>query len=149
MENDKFFQKVDSDINEDVILCALQKEYDVFGLLDYNEFNIKERIEKNPFLTEQFRLLLIKEKSNLMRLQNITDEYIGTLYDNLKHHNTISLGKVEIEKYYLPKDPKVIELKRLLIKQSIRVDFFEAVFEAFKTQGWLMKQWLVNNKDAT
>lgn len=138
--------KIFTDIQEDKILKELQLEFDVFPLLTINEFLLKEQIEKNPFYQEQFRLLFLKEKGKLMRIEVMRDEYIGQLYDDLKYRSDLSLTKTEIEKYYIPKDSKVIKLKKLHLKIQIRMEFFEAIWDAFKTQSWLIKQYIEVNK---
>jgi len=138
--------KIFTDIQEDQILKELQLEYDVYELLTIDEFKIKEQIEKNPFYMEQFRLLYLKEKGKLLRIEIMRDEYIGKLYDDLRFHNDKSITKTEIERYYIPKDEKVVKLKKLHMKTQIRMEFFEAVYEAFKTQSWLLKQHIEVNK---
>ena len=138
--------KIFTDIQEDTILKELQIEYDVFELITINEFKLKEQIEKNPFYQEQFRLLYLKEKGKLMRIETLRDEHIGKLYDDLKYRSDLSLTKTEIEKYYIPKDEGVIKWKKLHLKTQIRMEFFEAIWDAFKSQSWLIKQWIEVNK---
>ena len=138
--------KIFTDIQKDKILKELQLEFDVFDLITPNEFKLKEQIEKNPFYQEQFRLLYLAEQGKLMRIEIMRDEYIGKLYDELKYKSDMSLTKTEIEKYYIPKDSKVIKLRKLELKTDIRMKFFEAVWEAFKTQSWLFKQYIEVNK---
>lgn len=138
--------KIFTDIQQNEILKELQLEYDVFDLITTNEFKIKEQIQKNPFYQEQFRLLYLAERGRLMHLELLRDEYIGKLYDDLKHRNDVSLSKVEIEKYYIPKDEKVIKFKKLQLKIETRMYFFEAVWESFKQQGWQLKMWIEVNK---
>jgi hypothetical protein len=138
--------KVFTDIQKNEILKQLQLEYDVFPLVTTNEFKIRDQIEKNPYYQEQFRLLYLAEKSRLMELEIVRDAYIGQLYDDLKHKNDVILSKVEIERFYIPKDSRVIKLRKLELEIEIRMQFFEAVWEAFKTQGWQLKLWVDINK---
>lgn len=138
--------KIFTDIQGDDILKELQLEYDVFDLITINEFTVKEQIEKNPFYQEQFRLLFLKEKGKLMRLELLRDEYIGKLYDELKYKSDLNLTKTEIEKYYIPKDDMVIKMRKLELKTEIRMGFFDAVWESFKQQGWQTKMWIEVNK---
>lgn len=142
----KLDTKIFTDIQEDSILKDLQLEYDVLPLLEINEFKLKEQIEMNPFYQEQWRLLYLKEKGKLMRIEVNRDEYIGNLYDELKYKSDISLTATEIKTYYIPKDKTVIKWKKLHLITQIRMEFFEAVWDAFKAQQWQIKNYIEVNK---
>ena len=129
-------------INEDVILKELSETYDVYSLLEINEFHLKQQIEKNPFYQELFRMEMLKEKGKLMRLEIMRDEKTGIIYDELKNRSDTSYTKQEIERYYLPKDPELIKIKKLMLKTQIRYEFFEAVYDAFKVQGYNFKSYI-------
>ena len=134
--------KITFSINEDEILNKLQLEYDVFPLLEINEYTLKRQIEMNPYYQQQWRLLYLKEKGLLTRLEIERDEYIGKLYDDLKNRSDTSLTKIEVEKYYIPKDQKVILYKKTILKMETRMQFFEAVYDSFKSQQWLIKNYI-------
>ncbi len=140
----KNIDKLIEDVNEDEIIKELISQYpDLWDDLDYNEYTIANKIQHNPFMTEQWRLLLIKEKHKLHRIEILKDEYQGNLYHQLRFENDIKLGKQEVERYYLPKDEKLIKFFKLELKQQIRVEFYDSVYESFRNQGWLMKQFLI------
>jgi hypothetical protein len=146
-EYDKITDLVD-EINEDSIIKDILSKYpELYDQLNFNEYNIKEHLEMNPWLLEQWRLLTIKQKHKYHRIEILKDEYIGDLYHNLKFENDIKLSKQEIERYYIPKDEKAIKFAKLLMKQNIVVETYEAIYEAFKTQSWTMKQFLRNQID--
>ena len=138
------FKKLESDINENKIISDLQKKYDINDLLSFNEFNITEKLQNNAYLVEQFRLLCISEKNKLQKIENMINEETGKKYDHFKFVDNRDLSKVEIERYYLPKDEKLIRLKKLYQLQEIRVGFFDACCEAFKAQGWNIRNFLQN-----
>lgn len=134
--------KVTENINESSILAELQREYDVFDLLSYNEYNALERIERNPYLAEQFKLLRIREESKKKELEREFEKRRGELYHQYRFENEIKLNKTEVEKYYLPQNEELNEMQKQIEEQQIRVEFFEALQEAFKTQGWQLKQYI-------
>lgn len=134
--------RVTENINESSILAELQREYDVFDLLSYNEYNALEKIERNPYLTEQFRLLWTREKSVLWELNREFEKKRGELYHYYRFESELRLNKTETEKYYLPQNEELNELKKKIEEQQVRVEFFEALHEAFKTQGWQLKQYI-------
>jgi hypothetical protein len=138
-------EKVKQAIEDSKVLKELQEEYDVYPLLSWNETDVKEKLQKNSYMVEQFRILSIKEKAILQQIQDIMEEYIGNLYDELKNGD-LKLSKQEIEKYYIPRDKKVVKYKELIMKQSLRAEFFESLYEAFHRQGWLLKQWVDTNR---
>ena len=137
-----------NDVNEDNIIKEILSEHpELFDQLNYNEFTIKDRLEKNPWMQEMWRLLYIKEKHKLHRIEILKDEYLGKLYEKLKYNDSRKLTKKEIEHYFIPKDEKSIKFAKLMMKQEIRVEVFESIYESFKAQGWLMKQYLKNMID--
>lgn len=142
----KLISDLDDSINEDKILNKLQKEYDVYDMLDFNEITITEKIQKNPFYIKMFRLKQLKEKNKLNILEERLKERESLLYDNLKFHDDRNLTKTEIERYYLNSDEKIKALKKGICIQQIVVDYFEAIVEAFQNQHWAMKNFLETNK---
>lgn len=143
----ELMSKVHDDINENRILAKLQQEYDVFNLLSYNEYDVNEKVQYNPFHTEQFRLLARDEKSKLSEIYNELEAKRSEIYRYYKEESQLSLNKTEIEKYYLPGNEEIQELKKKITEQETRVEFFEAVYDAFKSQAWLMKQFLQNLRE--
>jgi len=135
----ELLEKIQIDIDDDEVLQELYNEYGVAELLTFSEFNIAEKISDNTFIAEQFRLLYLKEKYFLSQIEDIFDKKQGTLYDYYKFENEKTLTKTEIEKYYLPKDKKLQELKGHRKKQEQRVDFFESVWKALERQAWLLR----------
>lgn len=139
---DKTMKLVEDSINKDEILNKLQEEFDVIPLLEYNEFDVMEKLTKNPYYTEQFRLLYLSHLGKLERVELMLEERLAELYTELKN-GEVALTKVEIEKYYIPNDKKVQQVRRSIVKQKVRVGFFEAVYKAFDKQGWQMKQFIL------
>ena len=145
LDDYKNIDKLIDDVNEDEIIKDIMNDYpELYDQINYNEYNIKERLEKQPYLFQQWRLLYIKEKHKLNRIEILKDEYLGELYDKFKYEDDRKLTKVEIERYYIPKDKKTIKFVKLLMKQEIRVDVFETVMKTFQQQGYAMAQFIKN-----
>lgn len=134
--------KVRNTTDENSILAELQKEYDIFDMLSYNEYNAMEKIERNAYYTEQFRLLWTTEKAKLWELNREYESKRGELYHYYRFESDLKLNKTEVEKYYLPQNEELNELRRKIEEQQVRCEFFEALHDAFKTQGWQLKQYI-------
>jgi hypothetical protein len=142
----KLIGDIQETINEDKILNKLQRDVDVYGLLDFNELTIGEKLIKNPVYSKMFRLRTIQENSKLEKLKDALKERESALYDKYKFHDDRGLTKTEIERYYLNMDEKVKQYKKAILTQSIVVQYYEAIVEAFKTQHWSIKHWLEKNQ---
>ena len=138
-------EDIEEVINEDEIICQVMLDHpDLWNDLDYNEYTIKDKLEKNPYQYQQYRLLWLKEKHKLKRIEILKDEYIGKLYDNLRFHGDKKLGKQEVERYYIPKDEKAVKFMKLYMRQEIRTGVYEEISNAFKTQGFAMHTYIKN-----
>jgi len=138
-------EKLRAQINENAVLAKLQEEYDEYiQLLDFNEYNVGDRARSNAYMIEHFRLLSINEKSKLQKLEKKINTKAGELYNHYKYEDDRDLKKVEIEKYYLTTDKELNKLKDLYALQEIRVGFFDTMAEAFKSQGFNIKNFLSN-----
>lgn len=138
-ELEELQQKIEGEVNEDEIIKEIMLEYPMlYDMLEFNEFTLKEKLEKNAYWYQQFRVLMIKEKHKLNRIEILKDEYIGKLYHKLRFEGDLKLGKIEVEKYYIPKDEKAIKFMKLYMRQQIRVETFETIKDAFKQQGFNM-----------
>jgi hypothetical protein len=130
-------------IEEDAICQDVMRQHpDLFDELQWNEYNLKERLEKNPYQYQQYRMLWLKEKHNLRKIEILMEEYIGQLYDSLKYGGEKKLTKSEIEKYYIPKDDKVKAFRVRFMKQQIRAEIYEHIAISFKNQGFELNAYV-------
>lgn len=144
-ETQEYKDKVEQAVSEDEIIKEIMLEHpDLYDMLEFNEYTIKEALEKNAYWYQNFRLLTIQQKRKLTQITMLKDEYIGKLYHSLRFENDISLGKIEVEKYYIPKDEQAIDFQRLVMKQTIRVETYEAITKAFERQGFTMNTFVKN-----
>lgn len=137
--------KIREELNSDTIFSKLEEQYNVYDLLTFNEFNIQERLERLSFHMKDFRLKFLQEQSKLASVEDRLDKLIGDKYVALKS-GEVTLTKTEIERYYLPKDPEVMNLKGLVRKQELRTKYFEAVWQAMDKLQWNMKLYCDNGK---
>lgn len=137
----ELIDKIQNDINENKLLEKLYADYRIQELIEFNEHNLMDKIKDNPFISEQFRLLYLKEAQNLKRIEIIYDTTLGKQYDHYKYNCEKTLSKTEIEKYYLPMDESINKLKDLLSKQQLRTDFFESVWKTLDKQAWVLKMF--------
>lgn len=139
-------EKIREELNEDVLFGKLEEQYNVYDILMFNEFTIKERLEKNSFHYKDFRLKYLQELAKYEQVKERLDKVIAEKYQALKE-GSVNLTKTEIEKYYLPKDETILQLRGLLRKQELRANYFEAVCSAFDKQGWALKNYIENQKN--
>jgi len=130
-------------IENEVIKEVLNDFPSLYDDLDFNEYTIKDKLEKNAYLYEQFRILWLQEKNKLKRIELLKDKYIGDLYQKLKNGDR-KLSKVEIERYYIPSNEKAIKFEKLYMRQKTRVETFEALADAFKQQSYNMSTYIKN-----
>lgn len=132
---------------ENEILNKLLKEYDIESEVEFNEFNLAEKIQNNSFILMKYNHKLIEEKSILEKLKDILEKKVGERYHYYRFNFDEELTKSEIEKYYLPKDDELKKIKKLINEQKIRVDFFETATKAIESQKWNMKNFIESLKN--
>lgn len=137
--------KIRDELNEDTIFKKLEADYNVYDLLTFNEFNIQERLERLSFHMKDFRLKFLQETAKLNQVEDRLNKVVGDKYIALKE-GAVTLTKTEIEKYYLPKDPEIMQLRGLVRKQELRANYFEAVWQAMDKLQWNMKLYCDNGK---
>lgn len=127
---------------EDDIIEKLEVKYPISDEIGFNEYNIAEKLQNHAFLLIKYNRLLLKEKQNLEKLQEILNKVTGEKYHFYRFNFDEQLTKTEIEKYYLPKEPEIIKVQKLIQKQEIIVGFFETAVKALEAVGWNMKNFL-------
>ncbi len=144
-ETKAVIEKIRSELNEDVLFGKLEEQYNVYDILMFNEFTLKQRLERNAFHFKDFRLKYLQELAKYEQVKERLDTKIAEKYQSLKS-GSVNLTKTEIEKYYLPKDESILQLRGLLRKQELRANYFDAVCSAFDKQGWALKNYIENQK---
>lgn len=133
MKEDKEYEKV---------IKKLYEDYPINELLQFDDTNIKERLQNNAYLILQYKGLWLKEKNELELIGKLRDKIIGEQFNQYRFNDKRELKPAEIKEYYIPSDTRVIRINRLYQKQQWRVDFFWAASEALIQMGWRMKSFL-------
>ena len=130
--------------SEEKILRKLKEKHDIESMISFDNLNIQEELQRNPYYIIKYKELYIKEQNLLDEIQSKYDELVGKRYHFYRFESDENLTKAEIEKYYLPKDEKIIKMKKIIRKQKIKVDFFDACYKAFEKRQWSMKTFSDN-----
>ena len=143
-ENTESPNKNNFDLIEEDAICreVMEQHPELWEELQWTEYTLKERLEKNPYQYQQYRMLWLKEKHNLRKIEILMEEYIGQLYDSLRYGGDKKLSKTEIEKYYIPKDEKVKAFRVRFMRQAIRAEIYEHIAISFKNQGFEMNAYV-------
>ncbi len=124
----------------------LLKDHDILEMVSFNDINIQDKLQKNAYLIAQYMEFLSVEKRVLEKFQDMYDDLVGRQYDYYRFSIDKELTKVEIEKYYLPKDKKVRQMKEILNRQMARVEFFDMCVKGLKQAGYNMSVFSQNER---
>jgi hypothetical protein len=129
-------------MTDENIFKGLKSEHPIDELVKYNELTISEEIQKNPGLIVKYRDLYHKSLAEMDRLNDLQEKLAGKRYHHYKFESDEVLTKVEIEKFYLPSDEKMVKMKKIIRRQEIRMRFFEMCWKAFEGRTWSMKLFM-------
>ena len=125
--------------DENKILDDLLVKYPIEEEVKFSDLDMAEKQKDNTFMVVKYRDLLIREQMEYQRLETLMEKLTGQQYKYYRFNAPEEWTKVEIEKYCLPADKKVLKMKRILRRQDIRVKFFEMCVKGMESQGWRMK----------
>lgn len=145
-ETKAVLEKIRTELNEDSIFSQLESNYNMYDLLMFNEFTIQDRLERLSYVMKDLRLKFIQEQQKVNQIKDRLDKVTGEKYIELKN-SEVSLTKTEIERYYLPRDEEILQLKGLLRKQELRMNYFEACWDAASKLQWNIKLYIDSGKD--
>jgi hypothetical protein len=128
------------------IINELLSEWPIYDDVSFSEFDIVDKMQVNPYKLMKYQDQLNTEKDYLDKLNDLFEKLQGEQYHKYRFELDEELNKSEIEKYYLPKDPKIQKMKKLIRKQKIRVQFFEACVKGLDRQHWAIKNYLDERK---
>jgi hypothetical protein len=126
----------------DEVIEKLLTEHPIEEMVQFSEIDVREKLEKNEFLVVKYTELLHKEKDIFDKIIAMKEKVVGERYDYYRFNYPKELKSAEIEKFYLPKDNKILKINKLLRSQQWRVDFFETAVKALTRMGWNMKSYL-------
>ena len=139
-ENEKN-EKNEKDKREEVIEKLLE-EHDLDEMTKFSEIDIQDKLQNNAFLIQKYTELLYKEKDIYARIMALKEKILGERYDYYRFGYAKELRPTEIEKFYLPKDEKILSINKILRRQLWRVEFFEITVKSLTSMGWNMKSYL-------
>jgi hypothetical protein len=120
----------------------LQIEFPLQQFLEYNELDIHEKIPLITMKSMEYQDLLNKEQSILDKIMEQRARVCGDLYNHYRFEVDKKLDKFEIEKYYLPKEPKLLAFDKILRKQKWKVEYFTICVKALEKMSWGVKDFL-------
>lgn len=131
---------------EEKIIKELKKEHPIDEMVKFSEIDIMEKLQKNTDMVVRYREIYYLEKYKLENIEDMYEKLLGKRYEYYRFEDDREWTKVEIEKYCLPADEKVLKMKKVMARQKIRVRFFETAYKAFEKLQWNMKVYSDNLK---
>jgi hypothetical protein len=125
--------------DKDMILKDLLAEHPIPEMVKFSELNISEKVQENVGMIVKYRDLYHQELSHLDHLNDLYDKLVGLQYKYYRFDCDDAWTKVEIEKYCIPQDVKVLKMKNIIRIQEVKVRFFEMAWKAFEKMQWSMK----------
>ena len=129
-----------------ILLEELKSEHDIEELVSFTDIDLQEKLKDNTFLIIKYKDLWIKEKIVYEQLEDKMNMLMSKRYHYYRFEQDENLSKPEIEKYYIPGDRKIIQMKGILRKQKVRVDFFEIAYRALDKMSWNMREFGQNER---
>ena len=126
----------------DEIVKKLLKEHPIHELVKFSDLDIQENLENNSFNIVKYKELYYKELAAMELLEDKYEKLVGIRYKFYRFEDDKEWTKVEIEKYCLPADKKIIQMKGIMAKQKAKVRFFDMCYKGLEQQGWRMKTFV-------
>ena len=127
---------------EEDIVKKLLEEHPIHELVRFSDLDLQTKIEENPFNIVKYKELYFKELAIFEELEMKYDKLVGMRYKFYRFEDDKEWSKPEIEKYCIPSDEKIIQMKKILAKQKARVRFFELCYKGFEQMGWRLKSFI-------
>ena len=127
---------------ENEIVEKLLIEHPIHEMVRFSDLDIQQKLEENSFNIVKYRELYYKELAVIEDLEIKYEKLVGMRYKFYRFEDDREWTKPEIEKYCLPSDKKIIQMKNIIAKQKVRVRFFETCYKGFEQQGWRMKSFI-------
>ena len=146
MEEQEKKDIIDQTKEEREIIEQLKSEHPIDEMVKFSEMDIMEKLKENSFQIVKYREHYYLEKSKLEKIEILYEKLLGLRYKFYKFEDDREWSKPEIEKYCLPSDPKILQMKKIMSKQKVRVRFFEIAYKGFEQAGWRMKTYMDGSK---
>jgi hypothetical protein len=123
------------------IFEELYAEHPIDEMVKFSEIDLQEKIQENPYWIVKFRDLYNKARADYDHLESLLDKCIGDRYDYYRFESERELDKTEIKNFYIPRDSKMLQMKNILARQKVKVDFYKMCRQAMEQQGWPRKSF--------
>lgn len=123
------------------ILENLQKEWSIEEFVQFNEFNIGEKLQQHPYILASHMQKLENERFQLQKLETLLEQVEGEAFETIIKESDIVLKSSDIQKFYLPRNEKVKKVKRAVMLQQYVVAYFEMTTKVLTSMHWSMKQF--------
>ena len=129
------------------IFKDLKEEHDIENLATFTDMDIAEKLRRNEMMVIKYKELYYAELQKYEELEMKMDKLKGIRYKHYKFNDEHEWQKKEIEEYCLPADPMIIQMKKIMAKQQVKVRFFDTCWRAFNSMGWSMKTFSDREKN--
>jgi len=129
------------------LLKELREQYPIEEEIDFNDFNIEERLQSQLRLEMKYWDLLSAEKFHLSELESKMVDIRFKVYDHFRFEYERTLTKTEIELFYLPGHADIKEIQKRIDIQQVKVDYFKLCYNAVKQLQWNIKTYLKNREN--
>ena len=129
-------------MNEEELLKELHDEHPIDEMVKFSDMDIADKLTENPYMIVKYRELYYRELAELDKLEMLMDKLMGERYKHYRFDDDKEWTKVEIEKYCIPSDSKILKMKKIINRQKIRVRFFEMCYRGFEKMQWSMKSFI-------
>lgn len=134
----KHMSEFDSDLGMDELLLKIP----IDSMVAFNEKNVGEKLKENIVELTKYQQKYILEEARYLELQDLLERTCAEQFEWYKFEHERALENDEIQSYYLPKDPKVIKIKRMLYKQRLLRNFYKLCVDAFQQQSMRMHDFI-------
>lgn len=121
------------------IFESLKAEHDIENLATFNDLDVSEKLMRNDMMVIKYKELYYTELQRYEELERKMEVLRGLRYKHYKFEDDHEWQKKEIEEYCLPSDSSIIQMKKIMAKQQVKVRFFDMCWKAFNSMGWNMK----------
>jgi len=129
------FEKHMNEFEKNIGVEEYLLKYPIDMMLTFNEDNINQKLIDNIEQLGKFEILYLKSETKHIEIIDLYEEVMSEQYDWYKFEFDKSLSYAEIKEFYIQKDPKVKQIKRLLVKQKIQKNFFKLCINSLIRQG--------------
>jgi hypothetical protein len=122
----------------------LKEEYDIISDIQFNEFNISDKLQQLAYIYLRYYDKLLLEKFLFKKYQEMYNKFISKKYNELRFNDARSLSRGEVEKYYMNEmdDEKVKKVKYYLDRQETVVEFFNMCVTSIESLRWNIKSFI-------